>query len=177
MFAESRPQTPAQTIAITAAATDGMEITLDSNGLPVSYLSSLLRVIQAALREVARNGESTRQAFSQQAQPTLLLSASTLNCRLALQFTFADPVDSSPLGDVSKRVFDAFMTQFSAFLKGLPQRGLWGESAGGSHRQRFDSQTARRMEQLRVELRRFPNICLKAGRRSILIEGDRMEIE
>ena len=48
----------------------GLEITLDSCDLPVSGLSSMLRVVQAALREVANAGESTRERFSQKPQPT-----------------------------------------------------------------------------------------------------------
>ncbi len=38
----------------------GLEIAVESSNMPVSGLSSLLRVVQAALREVARVDEATR---------------------------------------------------------------------------------------------------------------------
>ena len=51
-----------------------LEIVLDSGGLPVSNLSSLLRVVQAALREVARSSDDTRTITSQRPYPVLHLS-------------------------------------------------------------------------------------------------------
>ena len=41
-----------------------LELRIDCRQLPVSSLSSLLRVVQAAIREVARSNEDTRQSFS-----------------------------------------------------------------------------------------------------------------
>lgn len=154
-----------------------MEIVLDASRLPVSYLSSLLRVVQAALREVARSNDDARPIFAQRPQPTLLTSIASSEGELTLRFIFADPMSSRPLPELSSHTFEAFFEKFSRFLKGLPQPGLWGRSIGGASQRRHESELSRRMEQLRVELRRFPWARLSFDGRAILIEGDRMEIE
>lgn len=153
-----------------------LEIGLDSCQLPVSYLSSLLRVVQAALREVARSADDTRQPFSQAPQPVLNLSAQVVGGDLVLRFSFADPLDSTPMPRLSERTFESFFEGFRQLLKGLPQPGLWGRSVGGAHRRRHDSEFARRMDEVRLELRRFRRARLCFRSHTILIEGDRVEI-
>ena len=155
----------------------GLEIALGSSALPVSYLSSMLRVVQAALREVARSSEDTHKPFSQQLQPVLLVSTHVAEGNLVLRFAFADPLDSTPMSGLSAQVFAAFLKRFAEFLKGLPQRGLWGTSVGGVQRQQHESEVARRMDELRLELRHFPKVRLSANQHTILFEDDRMEID
>ena len=166
MTTESRSQTDAHLL----------EIAVDSRHLPVSYLSSLLRVVQAALREVARRADDTRDLFEQQPQPVLHLAVGHMEEELTLHFSFADPVDSSPLPQLSSVAFNAFVDQFTELLKGLPQRGLWGESVGGARAGRYDSEVYRRLDQVRLEMRRFSKARLSFGRQTISFEGDRMEI-
>ena len=154
-----------------------LSIAMDCRDLPVSYLSSPLRVVQAALRETARGSEENRQAFSQQPQPVLFLTAHVSDEDLVLRFAFSDPLDSSPLAELTERVSSVFLERFTEFLKGLPQRGLWGASVAGSQRRRYESLLARRMDQLRLELRRFPRARLRFDRHTILFDGDRLEID
>ena len=130
MIAETQPTTngaaKAEANAVSYADSyrvpEALEIRLDSDNLPVSYLSSLLRVLQATTREVARYNEATRHVFSQQTQPTLVASTDTSDGSLVMRFSFADPANSAPMDEVSRLAFDAFMVQFSAYLKGLPQK-------------------------------------------------------
>ena len=146
MTTESRPQTDAHVL----------EITVHGRRLPVSYLSSLLRVVQAAVREVARHAEGSRDAFAELPQPVLHMVvqsyehepagqlakpsnhvAAAANTRdadeggLTLHFSFADPVDSTTLSELSSAAFEAFAEQMVQMLKGLPQRGLWGQPTAG----------------------------------------------
>ncbi len=155
---------------------DLLEIALDSANLPVSNLSSLLRVVQAAVREVARSGDETRASFAQQSPPMLQLSATVVGKELVLRLAFADPGDSSPMSRLSKLTFGLFMEQFGQLIKGMPQRGLWGEAFGGAQRGRHESEATRRLDELRRELRRFPRARLTCGARVYRFEGDRMEI-
>ena len=155
---------------------DILEIALDSAKLPVSSLSSLLRVVQAAVREVARSGDETRGSFAQPSPPMLQLSATVIGEELVLRLAFADPRESSPMPGLSERIFGMFMEQFGQLIKGLPQRGLWGEAFGGAQRGPHESDAARRLGELRKELRRFPRARLRCGTRNIRFEGDRMEI-
>ena len=152
-----------------------LEIALGPSRLPVSYLSSLLRVLQAAMREVARSNDGTAAMFSQQPQPVLVVSTATVEGDLVLRFTFGDPLDSTPLTNLSSLTFKAFLEQFSQLVKELPQRSLWGESVGGA-RPRYASGVERRLDQVRLELRRFPKARLSFDRHTISFEDDRMEI-
>ena len=81
------------------------------------------------------------------------------------------------MGELSGAVFGQLMGSLGEFIKALPQKGLWGQSVAGSRPQGDDSEAARRLDELRIELRRFPRARLRYQRRSILFEGERMEIE
>ena len=154
---------------------DPLEVALDHRRLPVSYLSSLLRVMQAAVREVARDDDATEESFVQQPQPLLHVAVGTSGEDIVLRFSFVDPFDATPLCELSSRVFRAFLERFIRFLKELPQPGLWGDSVGGPG-PRYDSEVSRRMDQVRLELRRFPRARVGHGQRAVLFEEDRMEI-
>ena len=150
-------------------------VRIDATRLPVSYVSSLLRVLQAAVREVARSSDGTRQAFDKRPHPVLLLSELTSNGDVTMSLTFADASGGRPLVELSEQAFDMFLDRFGEFVRGLPQPGLWGGAAPRS-RGPFDSDVARRMDQVHRELRRSPRVSLTAGGRTILVEGDSMEI-
>ena len=153
-----------------------LEIALDSGYLPVSNVSSLLRTLQAALREVARSSDRPVDAFQEQPHPVLRTSTEVTGEEMVLRFIFFDPRHSLPMSEVSERTFGLFLDAFSEFIKRMPQRGLWGEAVGGARQQTYDSDVTKRMDQLRVELRRFPKARLTFNNRTITFEGDRMEI-
>jgi hypothetical protein len=158
------------------AGTVSLEITLARRNLPVSSLSSLLRVVQAAIREVARTNASTSDLFSQPPHPVLRVSAGVSGEDLLLSFFFDMPRESRPKSELSETTFDQLLGRLADFIKGLPQRGLWGQSVAGGRPQQYESEVARRLDELRMELRRFPRARLRYDQRSILFEGDRMEI-
>ena len=72
--------------------------------------------------------------------------------------------------------FGAFLREFNELFKKLPQRGLWGQSVGGSAKGHPQSDVSRRLDQVRSELRRFPRAGIRFAGRTILIEGERLEI-
>ena len=151
---------------------------VESHALPVSYVSRTLRVVQAAVREVAREVERGGSMFERQPQPSLLLDVTLPNeSEIAFSLYFADPVDDTPMPELSTRAFEPFMEEFGKLLKQMPQRGLWGRMARqtGSHRLR--SEADRRLDELRVELRHFRKAVLTHRSKSITFDGDQMEIE
>ena len=155
---------------------DHLTVELRPGSVPVSFLSSLLRVLQAALREVARSDEGTRGQFDQRPQPILVLSKLVADGELGLSLVFVNPVDSTPIGPLSDRTFVAFLDRFSEFVKGLPQPGLWGGAARRPAPGHFESELDRRLDQLYREVRRSTKATLMFKNRTIEIEGDRMEI-
>ena len=152
-----------------------IEVRLRNENVPVSYLSSLLRVVQAALREVARSVEGPSRRFEQGPQPVLVLSRLAAGGDLVLRFTFVDPIDDSVLEDLSDETFEALLSRFAEFIRGLPQPGLWGGAAPRRSSSLLGSALAKRMDQLHRELRRSPRAVLTHRGRSVAVEGDLME--
>ena len=153
-------------------------LVLDAESLPVSYVSSTLRVIQAALRDFARSVEGGEALFGGQPQPVLLLDATTSGeSDLVFELYFADPDDEAPMSKLSAQAFEAFIVSFGKMLKRMPQRDLWGVMSSGSGAPRFDNETDRRLNELRTELRHFGRAVLRHGTRSITFDGDQLEIE
>ena len=150
---------------------------VESRALPVSYVSRTLRVIQAAVREVARGVEDGGEMFEGQPQPSLLLDVTVPNeSEIELSLYFADPADDSPMPELSTRAFEPFIEEFGDLLKQMPQRGLWGRMARQTGSHLLQDEAARRLDELRVELRHFRKAVLKHRSRSISFDGDQMEI-
>ncbi|CAI8032951.1 hypothetical protein GBAR_LOCUS18597 [Geodia barretti] len=153
---------------------------IESRALPVSYVSRTLRVIQAAVREVARGVGGGDAMFEGQPQPALLLDVSVLNgSEIEFSLYFADPADDTPMPELSTQAFEPFMEEFGfgELLKQMPQRGLWGRMARQTGSHRLQTEAARRLDELRVELRHFRKAVLMHRSRSITFDGDQMEIE
>ena len=144
--------------------------------MTVSYLSSLLRVVQAAIREVARGSQNTRQMLDDSPQPQLVLSKVAADAGLTLFFTFAHPIDSTPLDELSAQTFEAFLRGFGEFVRGLPQPSLWGGAAPRPSQGAPESELERRLDQVYRELRRSRRATMGFGGRTVEIEGERMEI-
>ena len=159
-----------------AAERYSLGVELPHGSVSVSYLSSLLRVIQAALREVAMSDDGARAQFDRRPQPVLVLSRLASDDKLRIYLVFIDPIDRAPMPELSTRTFDAFLDRLGEFVTSLPQRGLWGGSARPSPGRPFESEVSRRMYQVYGELRRTRKATLRFQDRSIEIEGDRMEI-
>ena len=152
-----------------------LSITLPLGRVPVSYLSSLLRVVQASLREVAWNGEATYGSVREKSNAQLQVSRLEGEGELTLRFVFVDFDRQMTLKELSSRVFEQFLDGLVRFVQSLPQPSLWG---GASRRLRlsdFDSEVDKRMGQLYRELRRSSVVRLAFRGRKLEIEGDRME--
>ena len=154
-----------------------LEISLRSKHLPVSYVSSLLRVLQAALREVGKDNDGTRDVFSIQPWPSLVMSSKITNDEWVLQLVFKEPRNARPMYEVSSQTFEAFLEHFRQFLKNLPQPGLWGKSMAIARDEPYESEVIRRMDGLRQELRRFTRATVSFRGQVITIEGDQLQID
>ena len=151
-------------------------IELKRDNVTVSYLSSLLRVLQAALREVALDHSGAREHFDRSPQPVLVLPRISVEETLTLHLVFIDPIAATPMEELSVHTFDAFLDRLGEYVTSLPQPGLWGGASRRSPGRPFESEVSRRMDQVYDELRRAPKAVLRFRARYIEIEGDRMEI-
>tara|TARA_B100001245_G_C22795815_1_gene383715 strand:- start:390 stop:902 length:513 start_codon:yes stop_codon:yes gene_type:complete len=156
-----------------------LELHIVTTHLSASYLSSLLRALQASLREVAHSRESTNQEFTRKPQPVLILDKIISGDDLTLYLIFSDAVNSKPLPGLSRQTFNTFIDDLTDFVKGLPQPSLWGGASLPTPRTRTrtESDLIKRMDQLYRELRRSKQIIIRFNNRSVEIEGSRMEIQ
>lgn len=152
-----------------------LELILDQGHVPVSYISSLLRTLQAAIREVAVSSENTRSYFDKQPQPTLVLISIVSDEQISMCLGFEDPINKTILPTLSENTFSTFLDKLSEFVMSLPQPSLWGGAARKSSTNP-ESEMSNRMDQVYAELRRAKKVNLKFKTRSIEIEGDRFEI-
>ncbi len=161
----STPDTPKYVLSIEIAQAT----------VSVSYMSSLLRVVQAALREVALDTGGAREHFEGKPQPLLAMPAPAGGDSIAMSFVFVDPQDGSPMEGLSAATFGSFLDRLQAHVTSLPQPSLFG---GASRRPARDAGTEveRRMDQVYAELRRASRVTLRHGGRSLVIEGDRLEV-
>ena len=157
----------------TAAFVLSIEIGEDS--VSVSYVSSLLRVVQAALREVALDTDGARDHFEIRPQPLLAMPALAGGDSITMSFVFVDPQDGSPMEELSAATFDSFLDRLQAYVTSLPQPSLWGGALRRPPRE-ADTEVDRRMDQVYAELRRASRVTLWHGARSLEFEGDRLEI-
>lgn len=156
---------------------DGFSISFDRSMIQVSYLSSLLRILQATLREVGQTREQTRQRFEQKPYPVLMMTISSVENFLSVEMLFADSSNSSILSNFSRQIFEAFLDQFSKYISDLPQPSLFGGAAPKSSMVSSDKPLSVRMDQIHRELRRAGKVAIHVGKRSIRIEGESMEIK
>ena len=152
-----------------------LTIEIAEGTVSVSYISSLLRVVQAALREVALDTDGAREHFESRPQPLLAMPALAGGDSIAMSFVFVDPRDDSPMEGLSAATFGSFLDRLQAYVTSLPQPSLFGGASRRPSRE-ADTEVDRRMDQVYAELRRASRVTLRHGGRSLGFEGDQLEI-
>ena len=152
-----------------------LTIEIAEGTVSVSYMSSLLRVVQAALREVALDTDGAREHFESRPQPLLAMPALAGGDSIAMSFVFVDPRDDNPMDELSAATFGSFLDRLQAYVTSLPQPSLFGGASRRPSRE-ADTEGDRRMDQVYAELRRASRVTLRHGGRSLVIEGDRLEV-
>ncbi len=137
----------------------------------VSLLSSLLRTLQAAVRDCAQNTEAGRSAFSGQDAPVLVAATETEDSGLRIAFSFRGP-SGSELGEFDRVAFSAFIADMASALKTSPQRTLWGTPVRPLVRA---SDEGERMRLFLEDLVRLGDVTVAAGENKLVISGGKVE--
>ena len=138
-------------------------------------MSSLLRVMQAALRESARETPAGAAPFAEKPEPILMVTADAGGDGEALEltFAFADASTRRPIDTLSEAGFSSFLDAVETLLKSQPRRTLWGGPAPLS---RVGDGTADRVALAWQELSRLSNVTLELGDRRIDASESSIEI-
>ena len=146
-----------------------MIIEIQPAPIPVSYLSSLLRIIQVALRETAFSSSHIDPSASH--QPILLASLSEKNNKLSIEFSFVDSKTNAYLEMLSESIFEEFFQNFGEYIKTLPQPSLWGPKTSIETKKTFPSVLEKRLSEVYREMKRISKSKITVTSRSISIEG------
>ncbi len=103
-----------------------LTIKLPTESVQVSYLSNLLRIVQAALRETASSTDDTMSTMSTNPAPLLFSSLDRHNGITTILMYFGDVNDNRLIEEFSKLVVHRFIEGLNEFLNGNAQSSLWG---------------------------------------------------
>ena len=103
-----------------------LTIKLPVESVPVSYLSNLLRTLQAALRETASSTDDTLSTMSTNPAPLLFSSFDRHNGITTVLMYFGDANDNRLIEEFTKPVVHRFLEGLNEFLNGNAQSSLWG---------------------------------------------------
>jgi hypothetical protein len=153
----------------------GVELTLHVSSAKqhVSLMSSLLRTLQAAVRDAAQDSEEGRRLLSAQPAPALSVAIATgADSQMTLAFRFEGPAGEHIPG-LNETAFGAFMSELAAALKVTPQRTLWGTPVRPLVR------SAAEKERLKIfleDLVRLGDVTVSAGSQRIVISDGRIDM-
>ena len=132
-----------------------MTLVIANEAIKVSGFSSLLRSLQAAVRD-AVGGPLLLDDYSQRLGPFLVTSVvNTGASNTSLRFWFADN-DNQPLWDTTRTAFNRFFRQFEVALQKGNQRTFWGTPAYAMSAEEDDN----RMNRFIANLRTFGSVTL-----------------
>ena len=167
-------------------AADALSVSNDENSTlslcllgaaqPVSAVSSILRTLQAAIRDAAHTRPQVLAALQTRPLPILLVfptSLSKSDKAIAFNLCFADPNTQTPISEISIAVFRSFMDAMDLAIKTMPQQTLWGHAVRlpGT----TDTSPSRRIAALLAELGRFPYAIIKFDNRRVTAHNGLLE--
>lgn len=146
-------------------------ISIPVRTLQVSYASNLLRVIQAAIRELAQSSNQTNQLLSEKPSPVLssIITFSDEQSIIRLFFTRSDSQDD--LSELTEEIGKMFLNSFREFLSGNSQSSLFGFNVP-ENRSQHDSSLHKRYSQVSGLLKRYPGTSLSHSGVSIAFTKD-----
>ena len=149
-----------------------LSVRIGSSSLHVSTLSSLLRTLQAAVRDATQGSEAGKRMLAAQPAPVLVVdTVAAAGGPVTLSFRFTGP-DGETLHELNSAAFGAFMSGLEAALKVTPQRAMWGRPLRPLVR------SAAENERLRLFLEDFVRlgaVTISVGGRRIVIAEGRVE--
>ncbi len=138
----------------------------------VSALSSLLRTLQAAVRDSAQGTAAGQRLLSGQPAPVLEVAVSSgAGSPLTLSFEFNGP-GHEPIEELNDAAFGAFMTELATALNVSSQRMLWGTPVRPLARSPVENE---RMRLFLEDLARIGDVVVSAGGRKITIKDGKVE--
>ena len=152
-----------------------IELMLPVESFAVSYFSNLLRIIQVAIRELARTFESTYGISHENLQSVLHFTPVSKNGELILQFSFLHPEGGIGMEKFTSGIATVFFDELLTYLRGNAQTDLWGNISPVENHALSDSMKIR-FDRVRKELRRIPGASISVNNRTIVFSEDTFKV-
>ena len=151
-----------------------LTIKLPTESVPVSYLSNLLRVVQAALRETASSTDDTLSTMSTNPAPLLFSSFDRHNGITTAFMYFGDANDNRLMEEFTKPVVHRFLEGLNEFLNGNAQSSLWGYTVS-EQRNSYGKDSDVRYAQVTKVMKKLSPSSLSSDSRCITFTEDGFE--
>ena len=145
-----------------------LTIKLPTESVQVSYLSNLLRVVQAALRETASSTDDTLSTMSRNPAPLLFSRVDRHNGITTILMYFGDE-------EFSKLVVHRFLEGLNEFLNGNAQSSLWGYTVS-EQRTSYRKDSDVRYAQVTKMMKKLCASLLSSDSRCITFTEDGFEV-
>ena len=152
-----------------------VEIVLPVESFAVSYFSNLLRVIQAAIRELASTFESLKEISDENLRSVLHFTPFTKNGELVLQFSFLHLERDVEMEEFTSIIAPVFFDELLTYLRGNAQTDLWGNISPVENLTLSDSMKGR-FDRVRKELRRIPGASIGVNNRTIVFSENTFKV-
>jgi len=152
-----------------------LTIKLPIESVPVSYLSNLLRVVQAALRETASSTDDTLSTMSTNPAPLLFSSLDCYKGVTTISMYFGDANDNGLIEKFTKLVVNRFLEGLNEFLNGNAQSSLWGYTVA-EQRTSYGKDSDVRYAQVTKVMKKLFASSLSSDSRSITFTEDGFEV-
>ena len=152
-----------------------LTIKLPTESVQVSYLSNLLRIVQAALRETASSTDDTMSTMSTNPAPLLFSSLDRHNGITTILMYFGDAYDNRLIEEFTKLVVHRFLEGLNEFLNGNAQSSLWGYTVS-EQRTSYRKDSDVRYAQVTKMMKKLVASSLSSESRCITFTEDGFEV-
>lgn len=152
-----------------------IEFMLPVDSFAVSYFSNLLRIIQVAIRELAKTFESAYEVSDEDLQSILHFSPVIENGELILRFSFRHLESRAEADKFTSGISTVFFDELLTYLSGNAQTDLWGNISPIANHALSDSMKTR-FDRIRKELRRIPGSSISVNNRAIVFSEDTFKV-
>tara|TARA_Y100001960_G_scaffold143120_1_gene151607 strand:+ start:2223 stop:2678 length:456 start_codon:yes stop_codon:yes gene_type:complete len=145
-----------------------MKIVIPSRKLSATHISTLMRVIQATMREIA--GQEVN--YETDSYPVLHCETNVEDDTGALvyEFMFVDKHTGSAIEEYTNQVGENLVDEVVKYMNGNSQASLWGFSV--IDRNKYKDQPISRLEKLRRELNKYPGTYIEHDGRVVEFNGE-----
>ena len=150
-----------------------MKIVIPSKRVSVSHISTLMRVVQVSMREIAARGVTAES----NSFPVLYCETEVedISGNIVFIFIFYGKETGFKMSEYTNQVGESLVEELITYINGNSQASLWGFSVVDKNSPSSDLQS--RMEQLRKVLNRYNGSFIEHAGRVVTFDGESFNVQ